>query len=165
MSNSVLPPLEPAVRSYVAAFNLHAIAQMADGRLVVSRNPAGAVAAHWCEGQREAGFILKLAQAGNLTVSDAAQQLHIKIGPHATVVAKATESVAKLNDALDRAHDRGALRVFNRRYREARELAHAQGRSFPSYARVRARLMAELYRAAAAGGVSDGIIAKVFGGH
>src|SRR5262247_4050426 len=103
MSNSLLPPLEPAVRSYVAAFDLFAVAEFRDGTVTVTRNPAGAVNAWWCEGKRDAGFIVKLAHEGHMSVPDAARQLRLKLGPHAAVVAKAAASVERLNNALIKA--------------------------------------------------------------
>jgi len=159
MSN-VLPPLEPAVRSYIAAFDLFAVAEFRDGTVTVTRNPAGAVSAYWCEGKREAGFIVKLAQEGRMSLPDAAQRLHLRIGPHAAVVAKATASVEKLNNALIKAHGDGAMRLFNRLYREQREAARAGGRGYMSYTQARAKLTRELFKVAA-GEASVGLIARV----
>jgi hypothetical protein len=45
---ATIPPLPHGVAAYVRAFDLTSIAVTRDGRLVVTRNPAGAQAAWWC---------------------------------------------------------------------------------------------------------------------
>ena len=49
-----IPSLKRAAADYVHAFNIAAICAYRDGRIGVSRNPAGAAAAWWVEA-RETG--------------------------------------------------------------------------------------------------------------
>jgi hypothetical protein len=46
---------------YIAAFDLAAMCQYRDGPLGVNRNPAGAVAASWCETVK-AGRVIRAAR-------------------------------------------------------------------------------------------------------
>ena len=52
-----IEPLSPAVRDYLRAFDLTAIAMSAAGRISVKRDPAAAVAAWWCEAVKAAPLI------------------------------------------------------------------------------------------------------------
>jgi hypothetical protein len=79
--------MSAALRGYIHAFDLNAVCQYSDGRIAVSGNPAGAIAAYWCEGRRDAGFVAKLATEGRMSIPDAAQQLHVRVAPHAHVAA------------------------------------------------------------------------------
>jgi hypothetical protein len=47
--DATIAPLPRAVIDYIAAFNLAAVCRYGDGRLGVTRNPAGAAAAWWCD--------------------------------------------------------------------------------------------------------------------
>jgi hypothetical protein len=82
-----IAPLPRAVRDYIAAFDLAAVARHRDGRLEVTRDPARARADWWCEAAR-AGQLLKAAQAGK-DISTVARQLDVTVTEHSVVVARA----------------------------------------------------------------------------
>ena len=154
--------MNAALRGYIHAFDLHAVCQYSDGRIAVSGNPADAVAAWWCEGKRDAGFVAKLAISGKMSVVDAARQLHVRVAPHQHVVAKAEAAVAQLNESLAKANNDGSLRAFNRQYRARREAARSRGQGFMTYAAARNRLLRVLAEHAAGTAPSPGVFAKVF---
>ena len=145
----MIQPMSAALRGYIHAFDLHAVCQYSDGRVAVSGNPAGAVAAYWCEGRRDAGFIAKLATEGRMSVLDAARQLHLRLAPHEHVIGKSEAAFARLNASLTKANSDGTLKAFNRAYQAQRQAARAQGRGFMSYQQARNRLLRVLARHAA----------------
>jgi hypothetical protein len=146
-----LPALSQTARRYLTAFpRIAAIALTRDGRLVISRNPAGAERAWWLHEER-AGELLRLAGANGRDVPAAAAQLGIQLTDHATVVQRATASVARLSAQTDRAQLRGDLTAFNREYRRRRLAAAAAGRKFIAYRTARARLEAAALAAATSG--------------
>jgi hypothetical protein len=160
-ASTMIQPMSAALRGYIHAFDLHTVCQYSDGRIAVSGNQADAVAAWWCEGKRDAGFVAKLATQGRMSIPDAAQQLHIRIAPHAHVVARAEEAIGRLNASLARANGDGTLQAFNRQYRARREAAHSMGQGFMTYAAARNRLI-RLLAQHAAGTVPSSVFAKVF---
>jgi hypothetical protein len=58
---ATIPTLPHGVSDYVAAFDLTSIAVTRDGRLVVTRNPAGAASAWWCPA-KEASRLVRHAR-------------------------------------------------------------------------------------------------------
>jgi hypothetical protein len=154
--------MNAALRGYIHAFDLHAVCQYSDGRIAVSGNPAGATIAFWCEGRRDAGFVAKLATDGRMSIPDAAQQLHVRVAPHAHVVARAEEAIGRLNASLAKANNDGSLRAFNRQYRARREAARSRGQGFMTYAAARNRLLHALAEHAAGTAPSSAVFAKVF---
>jgi hypothetical protein len=74
-------PLSHSARDYVRAFGLTCIALWRDGRLGVSRNPAGAEAAWWCPA-KPTGKIVRAANANGKDVIAAAARLHTPLTPH-----------------------------------------------------------------------------------
>src|SRR5262245_16056069 len=109
MSTTILlQPLTPEVRNYTAAFDLHPIIRFADGRIKAAAGVAGGVETFWCEGKRDAHLVAELAAKQRLSIPEAARLLHIRVGPHAQVVAKATACVERINGALVKAHGNGA---------------------------------------------------------
>ncbi len=154
--------MNAALRGYIHAFDLHAVCQYSDGGIAVSGNPADAVAAWWCEGKRDAGFVAKLATEGRMSIPDAARQLRVRVGPHEHVIAKAEAAVAQLNASLARANADGTLQTFNRQYRARREAARSRGQGFMTYAAARNRLLRALAEHAAVTAPSAAVFNKVF---
>jgi hypothetical protein len=158
----MIQPISAGLRGYIHAFNLHAVCLYSDGRIAVSRNPGGAVAAFWTAGRRDAGFVARLATDGRMSVPDAARQLRVRVAPHAYVVSKAEEALGRLNVSLAKANSDGSLQAFNRQYRARREAAAARGQHFMTYAAARNRLMRALAQHAAGTTPSAAVFAKVF---
>ena len=74
--NATIAPLPGPVMDYIAAFDLAAVCQYRDGRLGVILNPAGAVAAWWCEAVKarpliRGGKATQLGHSGGCTRSPA----------------------------------------------------------------------------------------------
>jgi hypothetical protein len=101
-------PLSHSARDYVRAFDLTCIALWRDGRLGVSRNPKGAEAAWWCPA-KDAGALIRDANANGRDVAAAAARLKTPLTPHATVAQRATEAVDRIDASLNAAQRRGDL--------------------------------------------------------
>jgi hypothetical protein len=130
---TTIPTLPRGVSAYVAAFDLTSIAVTRDdGRLVVTRNPAGATAAWWCPA-REASRVVRHARRDSGDVEAAARALGVPVTVHHVAVQRAAASVARIDAALVEAQRTGAMKFFNAEYRRRREAASAIGRGFMSY--------------------------------
>jgi hypothetical protein len=136
---ATIPPLPRGIAGYIRAFDLTAIARTRDGRLIVSRNPAGAAAAWWCPA-REASRIVRHARKDSGDVEGAARALGVPLTVHHVAVQRAAASVGRIDAALAAAQRGGTMRFFNSEYRRRRTAARARGRGFMSYAAARTRL-------------------------
>jgi hypothetical protein len=166
MDRSTIPPLPPAIGEYVRRFDLAAIAATRDGRVVVTRDPAGACAAWWCKAE-DAGPILRwLVSHLSHDAPFAARTLGLAVTEHATMVQRAAVAVARIETGLDAAQKSGPLKSFNAAYKAHRIAAQAQGQRFMSYAQAQARLRSALASAAAKGGKVESaeLFARVFDG-
>jgi hypothetical protein len=82
-----------------------------DGRLGVTRNPAGAAAAWWCEAVK-ARAVLRLARKGDGDIPAAARALGVVLTDHATVLTRAKDALAKIDAGMAwAAKDRRTARV------------------------------------------------------
>jgi hypothetical protein len=157
-----IAPLSSKARDYVRAYDLTSICQWRDGRLGVSRCPTGAEAAWWCS-SKDAGAIVRAANANGRDVVAAAARLHTSLTDHATVAQRVDEAVGRIDDGLKAAQRRGDLAFFNRIYKAQRVAAAAQGRSFMSYGLALRRLRQAVAAAAANGGqVTRSLMSSVF---
>jgi hypothetical protein len=93
--DATIAPLSRAVIQYIAAFDLAAVCRRPDGRIAVARNPAGAAAAWWCDVVK-ARAVLRPARKGGGDIPAAARALGVALTDHATVLARATAAVAKI---------------------------------------------------------------------
>jgi hypothetical protein len=102
--------LPPPIAEYVARFDLTAIAVTRDGgRVIVTRDPAGARAAWWCKSE-DAGSILRwLVSHLSQDVPYAARTLERTVTEHATVVQRAAAALSRIELGLDQAQKQGLL--------------------------------------------------------
>src|ERR1700731_4882839 len=147
---ATIPPLPRGIG--VAAFDLTSIAVTRDGRLVVTRNPAGATAAWWCPA-REASRVVRHARKDSGDVEAAARALGVPVTVHHVAIQRAGAAVARIDAALAEAQRTGAMKFFNAEYRRRREAANAIGQGFMSYETARARLRRAVAGIIAQGGV------------
>jgi hypothetical protein len=138
---TTIPTLPRGVADYVAAFDLTSIARSRDHRLVVSRNPAGAESAWWCEA-KQASAIVRRARQDHGDVEAAARALGVLVTAHAIAMQRSAAAVARIEVALAEAQRNGLMSHFNATYRSRREAALAVGKGFMSYGRAMARLRA-----------------------
>jgi hypothetical protein len=122
-------PLPRAVMDYIAAFDLAAVCQYRDGRLGVILNPAGAVAAWWCEAVK-ARPVIREAGRHSGDIPAAARALGVALTDHATVLARAKHAVAKIEAGMAWAQRTGVLHEFNQEYRRRRLEAQRRGERF-----------------------------------
>ena len=156
-----IKPLPRAVRDYIAAFDLAAVAHYRDGRLGVTRDPARAVTAWWCQAD-QAGCLLKAAQAGE-DIAIAARRLSMVVTEHSIVVERAAAAIKKIEAGMAWAQRTGVLTEFNTEYRRRRLAAASQGERFMSYSEATARLRQVIVQAAISGcGLTRAIAAGVF---
>ena len=125
-------PLSHSARDYVRAFDLVSVCRWRDGRLGVSRNPKGAEQAWWCPA-KDAGALVRAANANGKDVAAAAYRLKTPLTDHAIVAQRATEAVDQIDCTLKAAQMRGDLAFFNGIYKAKRQAAAAQGRTFMPY--------------------------------
>jgi hypothetical protein len=92
---------------YIAALDLAALCQYRDGRIGLTRNPAGAAAAWWCEAVK-AGPVIRAARRHGGDIPAAARALGVALTDHATVLARATAAVAKIEAGMAWAQRTGA---------------------------------------------------------
>jgi hypothetical protein len=157
-----IPSLPRAVADYVRAFDLTAICAYRDGRIGVSRNPAGAVAAWWVEAE-QAGAVIRQARKDSSDIQAIARRLGVALTEHAIVLTRASAAVARIERALAEAQARGDLRFFNAEYKRRRAQAAAAGKGFMNYGQARARLQKAIAKVAAEGGtVTPELVASVF---
>ena len=155
-----IPSLPRAVADYVRAFDLAAICAYRDGRIGVSRNPAGAVAAWWVEAE-QAGAVIRQARKDSSDIQAIARRLGVALTEHAIVLTRASAAIERIEAALREAQRRGDLKFFNAEYKRRRAQAAAAGKGFMSYGQARARLQRAIAGAAATG-VTPALIASVF---
>jgi hypothetical protein len=146
-----IAPLSSKARDYIRAYDLTSICQWRDGRLGVSRCPTGAEAAWWCS-SKDAGAVVRSANANGRDVVAAAARLHTSLTDHATVAQRVDEAVDRIDDGLKAAQRRGDLAFFNQLYKAQRVAAQAQGRRFMPYGVALRRLRIAVAQAAANGG-------------
>ena len=159
----------PAIRAYLQAYGLCAIAITRDHTVHLTRDvgrlrPLPVLAAWWCPAATCVRIKQLLDRQGSVDVLAAAASLRAVVAPHNEVVAKARDAVGRIDHALEVAQANGLLKRFNHRYRVERQKARAQGRQFPSYAAAFTRFKRLLYTAApGAAGVDGDIVNKALG--
>jgi hypothetical protein len=84
-----IPSLPRAVADYVRALDLVAICAYRDGRIGVSRNPAGAAAAWWVKAD-QAGAVIRLAGKNGNDAPAAARRLGVALTEHAIALTRAS---------------------------------------------------------------------------
>jgi hypothetical protein len=146
---------------YIGAFDLAAVCRYRDGRIGVKRDPAGAQAAWWCEAVK-AGPVIRAARRHSGDIPAAARALGIALTDHATVLARATAAVARIEAGMAWAQRNGVLSEFNREYRRRRLAAAARGERFMGYAQAKARLRRAITNVAATGNAPVAIVWEVF---
>jgi hypothetical protein len=137
--DATIAPLSRAVIKYMAAFQLAAVCRYRDGRLRATRDPEGAEVAWWCEAVK-ARAVLRLARKGGGDIPAAARAHGVALTDHATVLARATAAVAKIEAGMAWAQRTGVLHEFNQEYRRRRLGAQRRGERFMGYAQATARL-------------------------
>ena len=158
-----IAPLSSKARDYVRAFDLTSICQWRDGRLGVSRCPTGAEAAWWCS-SKDAGAVVRAANANGRDIVAAAARLKTPLTDHATVAQRVDEAVGRIDDGLKAAQRRGDLAFFNQLYKAQRLAAQARGGSFMPYGVALRRLRMAVAQAAANGGqCTRSLMLSVFG--
>jgi hypothetical protein len=157
----MIPPIQNSVLKYFHSFDLSAIARTRDGRLAVTRDPAGYEAAWWARAA-DIGPVLDRARADSGDVSKAAAALRIKLVEHSSALQRTEELVQRLDARMQTAQAGGDLSAFNRAYRGYRLDRTAAGQPVMNYATARSRLRQALAEVAA-GKAAPGIIARVFG--
>jgi hypothetical protein len=126
----MIAQLRPGVLDYLSSFGLVAIALNPGGKLTITSNPTGAVAAWWCPVDYSEAL---LRRARKLGLPIAAHQLHVTVAEHAHTVARATAALRKIESGVSWAQRAGVLHDFNGEYRRRRLEAEAEGQPFPSY--------------------------------
>jgi hypothetical protein len=94
-----IEPLSAAVRDYLRAFDLTAIAVMRDGRTSAMPNPVGASAAWWVQGSK-AEPVMRAARRHRGDIPTAARALGVALTEHATVLSRAKAAVAKIEAGM-----------------------------------------------------------------
>jgi hypothetical protein len=103
---TTIPPLPHGVADYVAAFDLTAIAVSRDRRLIVTRDPAGAESAWWCEA-KAASAIVRRARADHGDIPASACALGVTVTMHHVAVQRAADAVGRIEAALTEAQRTG----------------------------------------------------------
>jgi hypothetical protein len=148
------------VLSYFASFDLAAVAVTRDGRLLVTRNPAGHEAAWWGRAS-DLGRVLKRAARDSGDVMAAAVALDVRLVEHSAALQRTEQLVSKLNARMHVAQAGGELQIFNQSYRRCRLARTAAGQPTMSFTVARSRLRQALADTAA-GKAPGGIVARVF---
>jgi hypothetical protein len=156
-----ISPLPRAVMDYIAAFDLAAVCRYRDGRLDVTRKPAGAAAAWWCETVK-AGPVIRAARRHSGDIPAAARALGVALTDHATVLARATAALARIEAGMAWAQRTGVLHEFNQEYRHRRLEARGRGERFMAYAQATARLRPVLVETAAGNLTAPPLMSRVF---
>ena len=148
---TLISALPREVKDYLGAFGIAAVVIYRDGRIGVSRDPAGAVAAWWVEAD-QAGSVVKQARKNGGDIPAAARRLGVVLTEHAIVLVRAAAASKRIRQSLSEAQGRGDLQFFNREYKRRRTAAAAAGQSFMSYGQARTRLYKTIATVAASGG-------------
>jgi hypothetical protein len=160
---TLISALPREVKDYLGAFGIAAVIIYRDGRIGVSRDPAGAVAAWWVEADQAEG-VVKQARKNGGDILAAARKLSVTLTAHDVVIARAKAATARVENALSEAQACGDLQFFNREYKRRRTAAAAAGQSFMSYGQARMRLHKTIATVAASGGpLTRTLIESVFG--
>jgi hypothetical protein len=159
--NGAIGRLAPAVRSYIAGFDLAALA-VTDRGIRLTLDPAGARAAWWCRAADAEPLREGLAEHQSFDVLYAARQLAVSVTPHHVVLARASAALARIDTRLDQAQEQGLLKQFNREYKRRRALAKERGQGFIIYRHARARLRKLLAAMAATGESPESLFDRVF---
>ena len=122
---------------YTAAFDLAAVCRQRDGRLGVSRNPAGAAAAWWC-GTVKVGPVIRAARRHSGDVPAAAHALGVALTDHATAVARTKAALARIEAGMAWTQHTGVLHEFDQEYRRRLLAAQGTGERFMGYAQAMA---------------------------
>jgi hypothetical protein len=122
-------------------------------------NPAGCVAGWWAQ-SHYVRQLLRAAEDGDVPGAGAA--LGIVITDHTTVAERAKAAIERIEERVVQAHRTGALAAFNSEYRRRRLEAARDGRRFMTYGQAQARLRKAIGKVAA-GGITAGMIGRVFG--
>jgi hypothetical protein len=160
---TLISALPREAKDYLGAFGIAAVVIYRDGRIDVSHDPAGAVAAWWVEADQAAAVVKQARQNGG-DVPAAARHLGVALTEHAIVVARAAAAATRIKRTLSEAQGRGDLKFFNAEYKRRRGAAVAVGQTFMSYGEARARLQKAIAEAAAKGGngVTPELVSSVF---
>jgi hypothetical protein len=159
----LISALPREAKDYLGAFGIAAVVIYRDGRIGVSRDPAGAVAAWWVETDRAEG-VVKQARKNGGDIPAAARHLGVALTEHAIALARAAAAASRIERTLLEAQGRGDLKFFNAEYKRRRTAAAAAGQSFMSYGQARTRLHKTIATVAARGGtLTRALIESVFG--
>jgi hypothetical protein len=160
---TLISALPREAKDYLGAFGIAAVVIYRDGRIGVSRDPAGAVAAWWVEADQAEG-VVKQARKNGGDILAASRKLGVTLTAHDVVIARAKAATARVDNALSEAQACGDLQFFNREYKRRRTAAAAAGQSFMSYGQARTRLHKTIATVAASGGaLTRALIESVFG--
>jgi hypothetical protein len=154
-----IPKVEKRVLDYLGRFDLGAIGQTRDGRLISTMNPEGCLQAWWLQACDAGAVLAKARQDGD--VRRAAGVLGVKLAPHDFVMQHTEKILTKLDARMRAAQQSGSLKEFNITYRERRQAAFREGKNFMSYSAARSPLRKAMVEAAA-GKAAPGFIRKVF---
>jgi hypothetical protein len=156
-----IPKVADSVLEYLSRFDLAAIAQTRDNRLLVTRDPSGCVVAWWGLA-RDLGPVLDRARADSGDVVAAAAAVRIKLVPHADTLQRTETIVARLDARVAQAQQAGDLGVLNKEYRRRRLQAQAAGEPFLPYRVAVRRLRQALAEVAAGKAPGPGIVKRIF---
>jgi hypothetical protein len=95
-------------------------------------------------------------------VQRSATSLGATLTPDDTAIARAANSVMRLDSMFERMRTDGTLREFNAKYKAGRAAAKAQGRGFMSYSAATLRLKKALLPALQTGQPVAGVFERVF---
>jgi hypothetical protein len=97
----LISALPREAKDYLGAFGIAAVVIYRDGRIGVSRDPAGAVAAWWVEADRAEG-VVKQARKNGGDIPAAAWKLSVALTEHSVVLARASAAVERKRPRFER---------------------------------------------------------------
>ena len=95
----LISALPREAKDYLGAFGIAAVVIYRDGRIGVSRDPAGAVAAWWVEAD-QAGSVVKQARKNGGDIPAAARRLGVVLTEHAIVLVRAAAASKRIRQSL-----------------------------------------------------------------
>jgi hypothetical protein len=104
MTEQAIPSLARTDADYVHAFNIAAICAYRDGRIGVSRNPAGAAAAWWVEAEQAGAVILQARKDGS-DIQAVARRPGVALTEHTTVLTRASAAIERIEATLREAQN------------------------------------------------------------
>ena len=107
--------------------------------------------------------MIREARRHNGDIPAAAPALGIALTDHATVLARATAAVARIEAGMALAQRSGVLHEFNQEYRRRQLEAQGRGERFMGYAQAMARLRRAMIKVATTGTAPVAILREVFG--